>query len=75
VAAQNRVAMGELATPGYALLDAQVGLRFGPGATRALIVRVDNALDASYRDHLSRLPDRDLLMPGRNVAVLVRWQF
>ena len=87
VAAQHRVASDELATDGYFLVDAQVGLRLdalldpllsplldAPGS-HAIIVRIDNALNAGYRDHLSRLPERDMLMPGRNVSVVVRWAF
>ncbi len=91
VAAQDRVASGELATDGYVLVDAQVGLRLdalldglldplldapldAPGS-HAIILRIDNALNTGYRDHLSRLPERDMLMPGRNVSVVVRWAF
>lgn len=75
VARQDRVAPDELATDGYLLVDAQAGLRVGSHRQGAVILRLDNALDTRYRDHLSRLPERDLLMPGRNLSVLLRWAF
>jgi iron complex outermembrane receptor protein len=40
-----------------------------------LIFRVENALDTKYRDHLSRIEDRNFVMPGRNVNVTYRWFF
>ncbi len=75
VATQNRVAPDERPTDGYALLDAQVGLRVGPQGAGTVILRMDNALNTRYRDHLSRLPERDLLMPGRDLSLLLRWAF
>ncbi|TVR66220.1 MAG: TonB-dependent receptor [Gemmatimonadales bacterium] len=75
ISTQDRVAPDELATDGYVLLDAQAGLRVDPMGNHSVILRVDNALNESYRDHLSRLPERDLLMPGRNVSVIYRWRF
>ncbi len=74
VAKQDRVAPDELATDGYLLLDAQAGLRVDPRGNHSVILRIDNALNARYRDHLSRLPERDMLMPGRNVSVIYRWR-
>jgi iron complex outermembrane recepter protein len=75
VASQDRVAPEEMATHGYVLADIQAGLRVGADWRGALILRLDNALDTGYRDHLSRLPERDLLMPGRNLSLLLRWAF
>lgn len=75
VARQGRVAPDEMATDGYVLVDAKAGLRVGADRRGAVILRLDNALDTAYRDHLSRLPERDLLMPGRNLSLLLRWAF
>jgi iron complex outermembrane recepter protein len=75
VAAQERVAPDELPTDGYVLLDAQAGFRVGPLGAHSVILRVDNALNERYRDHLSRLPERDMWMPARNVSVTYRWRF
>lgn len=41
----------------------------------SLMVRLDNALNTAYRDHLSRIEDRNRLMPGRNFNVMLRWDF
>ncbi len=75
VATQDRVAEDEPATDGYVLLDAQAGFRVDPMGNHSVIVRIDNALDESYQDHLSRLRQDGLLMPGRNVSVSYRWRF
>lgn len=75
ISTQDRVAPDEEVTDGYVLLDAQAGLRVDPMGNHSVILRVDNALNESYRDHLSRLPTRDLLMPGRNISVTYRWRF
>jgi iron complex outermembrane recepter protein len=75
VSTQDRVAPDEPATDGYVLLDAQAGLRVDPTGNHSVILRVDNAMNTSYRDHLSRLPERDMLMPGRNVSAIYRWRF
>jgi iron complex outermembrane receptor protein len=32
-------------------------------------------LNTTYRDHLSRMEDRNLLMPGRNFSLAYRWFF
>jgi iron complex outermembrane receptor protein len=75
VSAQRRVAPDEAPTGGYYLVDTQFGFRMGPMGAHGLILRVDNALGTRYRDHLSRMPERDFFMPGRNVSVSYRWQF
>ncbi len=72
---QDRVAPDEPATDGYLLLDVRAGLRMDPMGSHSVLLRVDNALNQSYRDHLSRLPSRDLLMPGRAISVSYRWRF
>lgn len=72
---QNRVAPGEETTSGYALLGFHGGLRIGNTSRHVIGIRIDNALNTSYRDHLSRVEDRGVPMPGRNVTVTYRWYF
>ncbi len=74
-ASQTRTATDEEATAGYALLDAQAGFRFGADGGRMLILRVDNATNRLYRDHLSRIEERGYPMPGRNVSLVLRVAF
>ena len=71
-AAQNRVGEFEQPTPAYALVNATTGLRWtGFGRLNTLTVRVQNALDTAWREHLSRI--RQVApQPGRNVQVLYR---
>ena len=70
---QNRVAPNEQPTDGYVLIGADAGYRFGQGVT--LSFRLDNLLNEHYRDHLSRVENRDAPMPGRNLNVMMRWEF
>jgi iron complex outermembrane receptor protein len=75
VARQGRLGDFETPTDGYALFDASAGLRLVRGGTlHTITLRVDNAFDASYRDHLSRIKD---IMPGagRSVSLLYRMVF
>ncbi|HSK18477.1 MAG TPA: TonB-dependent receptor [Longimicrobiales bacterium] len=71
-AAQDRVGEFEQPTPAYALINATSGLRWtGFGRLNTLTLRVQNALDTAWRDHLSRI--RQVApQPGRNVQVLYR---
>lgn len=73
VAAQERVAPEEDITEGYSLFGFEAGYRVADSGVFSL--RVDNALDTAYRDHLSRIEDRDRPMPGRNINVTYRWAF
>lgn len=75
VTSQDRVAPDELPTDGYLLLDAQAGFRLDPAGSHSILLRIDNALNERYRDHLSRLPERDMWMPGRNMSAIYRWRF
>ncbi|TVQ05490.1 MAG: TonB-dependent receptor [Balneolaceae bacterium] len=70
---QEQVAPNEDPTPGYLLIGADAGYRFGHGVTLSL--RLDNLLNERYRDHLSRIENRDAPMPGRNFNAMVRWEF
>jgi iron complex outermembrane recepter protein len=72
---QDRVPPTQEATGGYTLLDLQAGLRLGGREGHTLVLRVDNALDEIYRDHLSRVDERRFPMPGRNVTVVYRVTF
>lgn len=74
-ARQERTGDFEDETAGYALLDASAGWRLLVGSRlHAITLRLDNALDHEYRDHLSRtkvvMPE-----PGRNVSLLYRLTF
>lgn len=70
---QEKVAPNEDPTDGYLLLGADAGYRFGQGLTFSL--RLDNLLNERYRDHLSRVENRDAPMPGRNLNAMLRWEF
>jgi iron complex outermembrane recepter protein len=70
---QNRVAPNEDPTDGYILAGMDAGYRFGHGVSFTL--RIDNLLNESYRDHLSRVEDRNNPMPARNINAMVRWEF
>jgi iron complex outermembrane recepter protein len=74
-AAQERLGDFETRTAGYAVADAHVGLRLLLGdRLHAITLRVDNAFDRAFRDHLSRTKE---IIPeaGRNVALLYRILF
>lgn len=73
VSQQDRVAPFEESTQGYSLLNFNAGYRLGQGIT--LSVRADNILNVSYRDHLTRVEERDNPMPGRNWNGVLRWDF
>ncbi len=70
---QERVAPNEDPTDGYLLVGMDAGYRFGHGVSLSL--RVDNLLNESYRDHLSRVEDRNNPMPARNINAMLRWEF
>jgi iron complex outermembrane receptor protein len=75
VAEQDRLGDFETRSPAYALLDVSVGVRLVRGdRLHTLTLRIDNALDTRYRDHLSRIKD---LMPGpgRGFSLLYRLAF
>jgi iron complex outermembrane recepter protein len=74
-AAQNRVAPDEEPTPGYALLGADIRYRIGGAHFHTVGLRLDNLTDRLYRDHLSRIEERDAPMPGRNLNLTYRWIF
>ncbi len=72
---QDRIGDFETPTAAYAIADADAGVRFFDGDRfHTITVRVQNAGDTEYRDHLSRIKD---LMPGpgRDVRLLYRLTF
>ncbi len=75
VSSQTRVAPGEETTDGYSLLGFQAGYRLDFNGRHVFVLRVSNALDVKYRDHLSRIEDRNFFMPGRNINLSYRWFF
>lgn len=72
---QDQVAPGEAVTDGYALVGLQAGYRVNGRGRQTLILRVENLFDTAYRDHLSRIEDRNFVMPGRNFNLSWRWFF
>jgi len=72
---QNRVAPGELETEGYKLVNLETGYRFGFNGKHILTFRIDNLFNVTYRDHLSRIEDRDIPMPARSAVATYRWIF
>lgn len=75
VSQQGKVAPEEEVTEGYSLLNLQAGYRINRPGRHVIILRVQNVLDTSYRDHLSRIEDRNFVMPGRNFNLTYRWFF
>lgn len=73
VSRQDKVAPGEDITDGYLLLGVHAGYRVN--SEFSISLRVDNLLNQSYKDHLSRIEDRNKPMPGRNLNAMVRWDF
>lgn len=74
-ATQEKIAPKELPTEGYTLTGVSAGVRLSKAGHQVLILRADNLLNTSYRDHLSRIEDRNFLMPGRNINLAYRWFF
>jgi len=74
-AKQGRVAPDEEVTEGYTLLGFSAGYRLSTPWRHVIIFRIDNLLDQSYRDHLSRVTDRNFPMPGRNFTLAYRLFF
>jgi iron complex outermembrane receptor protein len=72
---QNRVAPDEEITDGYTIIGLSAGYRLSNLGRHVFIFRVDNLLNTRYRDHLSRIEDRNFPMPGRNLSVAYRWFF
>lgn len=74
-AKQDRVAPDEEETDGYTIIGLSAGYRLSKYGRHILILRVDNLMNQRYRDHLSRIEDRNFPMPGRNISLAYRWFF
>jgi len=74
-AEQNNVGDGEEPTDAYAVLNFDAGIRMLiRDRLHTLTLRIDNALDTSYRNHLSRTKEI-IPEPGRNLSLLYRVSF
>ncbi len=74
-ATQDRVAPDEDPTEGYTLVGLIAGYRLNAAGRHVIVLRADNLLNTRYRDHLSRIEDRNFPMPGRNINLAYRWFF
>jgi iron complex outermembrane recepter protein len=75
ISRQGRVAPEEDMTDGYTLLDVNAGLRLNTTGQHVIVFRIQNLLDTIYRDHLTRIEERNYPMPGRNFSLAYRWFF
>ncbi|KPP95119.1 MAG: TonB-dependent receptor [Bacteroidetes bacterium HLUCCA01] len=74
-ARQGRVAPAEAATDGYMLVNLNAGYRFGSSVLSRVVVRAENIFNVTYRDHLSRVEDREAFMPARNISLVYSLDF
>ncbi|HUH13295.1 MAG TPA: TonB-dependent receptor, partial [Longimicrobiales bacterium] len=71
-AAQDRLGDFEARTDAYALLDLVAGVRLRRwGSAHALTLRLENATDATYHDHLSRIKEL-MPEPGMSASLMYR---
>jgi hemoglobin/transferrin/lactoferrin receptor protein len=72
-AEQNKVATGEMTTPGYAVFDFQLNtkrINFSSFGMK-IFAGVENIFDKNYRDHLSTTRGSITVEPGRNFFVKI----
>jgi len=74
-ARQGRVAPEEDQTGGYTLVNLNAGYRFGQNQVHRLVLRGENIFNVTYRDHLSRVEDRQAFMPARNISLVYSLDF
>ncbi len=72
---KTNLAENEKQTDGYYIIGAQAGYRIDYRGNHVIILRAENILDTEYRDHLSRIEDRNIPMPGRNFNLAYRFYF
>ncbi len=72
---KSNIAPNEEKTDGYLLMNAQAGYRIDYRGRHVIIFRAENIFDTEYRDHLSRIQDRNIPMPGRNFNLAYRFFF
>jgi iron complex outermembrane receptor protein len=71
-ARQDRLGDFEEPTDGYIVPNVSAGFRMvRGGALHAITLKIDNVLDQTFRDHLSRIKEI-MPEPGRNVSLLYR---
>ena len=74
-AAQERLGDFETRTAAYATVSLDAGVRLLRGGRfHTLTLRIDNATDMEYRDHLSRIKEI-MPQPGRSVVLMYRLSF
>jgi hypothetical protein len=56
------------------LYGAQNARLFGCEFSLAALL-TENLFNLTYRDHLSRVEDREFSMPGRNITLIYSWNF
>jgi iron complex outermembrane receptor protein len=70
VSSQTLTARNERTTPGYLLLNSNLGTNFNLKKHECrLIVNIQNVLDARYYAHLNRYRQLNLPEPGRNIMI------
>lgn len=75
VSEQDRIATEEEATPGYTLFGFEGGVKLDQDGKHSVVVKAQNITDESYRDHLSRIRERNNPMPGRNFSLSYHFIF
>jgi iron complex outermembrane recepter protein len=72
---QERTAPDEAATDAYTLTHLATGLKLGSSHVHTMTLSVDNLFNVTWRDHLSRIEQRDIPMMGRNIRLSYRITF
>jgi iron complex outermembrane recepter protein len=72
---QNRTSTEEEVTSGYTLTEAGTGVRLGSNRLHHVTLAAENIFDVTWRDHLSRIEQRDIPMMGRNIRLSYRLYF
>ncbi len=75
VLSQERTAASEEETDGYTLTEASLGARLGSSRIHNITLTAENLFDVTWRDHLSRIEQRDIPMMGRNIRLSYRFYF
>ncbi len=70
--AQRRTASAEMSTDGYTLTQIAGGVRLGNQKLHHVTLTIENLFDVTWRDHLSRIEQRDIPMIGRNYRLSYR---
>lgn len=74
--AQSRVALNEIATPAYGLMNVGAFMEIQLNNQSAIIsLNCNNLFDKAYYDHLSRFKNFGLLNIGRNIAISIKYKY